>query len=258
MEYDLVRQIYFSATGTTKKIVQKIAKQFSGEKVVYDLLRKPVSHEFYCDANDLTIVGMPVYSGRISPVPMKSLARINGEGTPAIAVVVYGNRDYDDALLELKNTLETNGFIVVGAAAFIGQHAIFPEVAEDRPDNMDMHRVANFARDCAVKLETIPRASWRPITVKGNFPYRETNPVPFSPTTDEACIVCGTCAAICPVHAISPEDPRMELNDDCIACGACVAACPQEHRYFRGAKYDEMAAVFAEKCSRRLEPEIFL
>lgn len=38
-------------------------------------------------------------------------------GTPAIAVCVYGNRDYDDALIELKDAIEANGFKTVAAAA---------------------------------------------------------------------------------------------------------------------------------------------
>lgn len=258
MEYDSVRQVYFSATGTTKKIVQGIAGCFSGKKTAHDLLKKPLNQDLSCAANDLLIVGMPVYSGRISPVPMKALQHLKGEGTPVIAVVVYGNRDYDDALLELKDTLENNGFSVVGAAAFIGQHAIFPDVARDRPDSADMKRVADFACDCAAKLESATEPAWKPVTVRGNFPYREANPVPFTPATDDACIVCGACSSVCPVQAISAEDPRMEMNDDCIACGACVTACPQERRYFRGPEYETTAAAFARKYNHRLEPEIFL
>lgn len=258
MEYDSVRQVYFSATGTTKKIIQRIAGGFPGEKTVCDLLKKPMDQDLSCAANDLVIVGMPVYSGRISAVPMKSLQHFKGDGTAALAVVVYGNRDYDDALLELKDTLEHNGFAVVAAAAFIGQHAVFPGVAGERPDSADMKRVADFACECAAKLESTAKPAWKPITVKGNFPYREANPVPFTPATDEACIVCGACSSICPVQAISAADPRMEMNDDCIACGACVTVCPQKHRYFRGPEYETTAAAFARKYNRRLEPEIFL
>lgn len=44
---------------------------------------------------------------------------------------------------------------------------------------------------------------------------------------DENCISCGTCAASCPVEAISQGDEHYEIDaDTCIDCGACESACP--------------------------------
>ena len=37
----------------------------------------------------------------------------------------------------------------------------------------------------------------------------------------DACIMCGACAAECPVEAISEGDA-----DKCIGCGNCAATCP--------------------------------
>ena len=43
----------------------------------------------------------------------------------------------------------------------------------------------------------------------------------------EACIACGTCAADCPVGAISEGDGKYEINPDaCIECGLCASTCP--------------------------------
>jgi NAD-dependent dihydropyrimidine dehydrogenase PreA subunit len=44
--------------------------------------------------------------------------------------------------------------------------------------------------------------------------------------TDD-CVKCGTCAANCPVNAISEGDSKFNIDKDtCIDCGACEADCP--------------------------------
>lgn len=47
----------------------------------------------------------------------------------------------------------------------------------------------------------------------------------------DTCICCGSCAAICPVAAISPATSGDKYEVDpskCIACTACINACPVE------------------------------
>ena len=41
----------------------------------------------------------------------------------------------------------------------------------------------------------------------------------------DACVSCGTCAATCPVGAISEGSPYV-ISDECVECGACAAVCP--------------------------------
>ena len=81
---------------------------------------------------------------------------IHGNNTPAVAVCVYGNRDYDDALLEIKDTLNGNGFRTFAAGAFIGRHCIFPKVAEGRPDASDLEKLPHSARDVPNCLPMLP------------------------------------------------------------------------------------------------------
>ena len=50
----------------------------------------------------LILLAAPVYGGRVAPTALERLARLRGQGQAAVAVVVYGNRDYEDALLEIR------------------------------------------------------------------------------------------------------------------------------------------------------------
>ena len=43
------------------------------------------------------------------------------------------------------------------------------------------------------------------------------------------CVMCGGCAAQCPVEAISEGDGKYVIDPDvCVECGACAAQCPAE------------------------------
>ena len=43
----------------------------------------------------------------------------------------------------------------------------------------------------------------------------------------DECIMCGGCAAQCPVGAISEGDGKYVIDpDSCISCGSCEAQCP--------------------------------
>lgn len=41
------------------------------------------------------------------------------------------------------------------------------------------------------------------------------------------CVSCGSCAAQCPVEAISEGDGKFVIDPDkCLGCGSCADQCP--------------------------------
>lgn len=45
----------------------------------------------------------------------------------------------------------------------------------------------------------------------------------------DACVACGSCAAECPVEAISEGDGKYVINADlCVECGNCADVCPMD------------------------------
>lgn len=170
---------------------------------------------------------LPVYGGRLPAVAVERLRKIQGQGQAAVAVVVYGNRAYEDALLELKNVLTECGFVVVAAAAFIAEHSIVRSIAAGRPNAEDVATAADFGKAVAAKIAADAKS---PVTVPGNYPYKDLPKMPVTPLTTEACGGCGRCARVCPVGAIPPAAPHTTDAAKCILCMRCVAICPRRAR----------------------------
>lgn len=252
---DQLHLVYFSPSGNTKKIASLIADSIDLSVKTYDLILEPPQETILFDQDNPALFAVPVFGGRV-PVPCEELLKkFKGDSTPAIAVVVYGNRAYDDALLELKNTLQEAGFQVFAAAAFIAQHSLFPEVAKGRPDEQDQVKISEFGHTCIEILQN--PETMHEVTVKGDFPYCALAESSFHPKTNSACTGCGTCAKICPTGAISAQNPRKTDSKRCIACTACVSACPAHARSFHSPMYSTMAKSFAKKVRARQEPEFF-
>lgn len=266
--------VYFSATGTTKKVVEEIAdviaEKLGAERGTYDFTRsaaREIPLEFHED--DLVVFGTPVYAGRVPNVLLKYLDTIRGNGAAAIPVVLFGNRDYDDALIELRDILEKGGLHTIAAGAFVGEHSFSYTLAKGRPDEDDMLKVRDFATQIAVKLSDSAASFKTPIEVKGTpEPYRgyyqprDRKGIPVDirkvkPLTSEACDNCMICVEVCPMDSISHDDVK-EFTGICIKCGACIKKCPLQAKYYEDAGYLYHQHELEEGLTRRAEPEWFL
>lgn len=286
-----IRAMYFTGTGTTAKITTSIAYNMWSEMKGYgfekeaDINFSPAQareKEYSFDEGDVIVFGVPVIAGRVPNVLLKFLDTIKGGGAMAVPVVLYGNRNFDDALIELRNILEDKGFNTVAAAAFIGEHSFSKTLAAGRPDADDMKAAAEFARDAADKILWVIRDSEEherdlasaleeicPVEVEGCEPIRpyykprdrhgeHINILKVKPKLyEDKCIKCGMCAAVCPMGSISRDNPGI-VEGICIKCCGCVKKCPQDALYYDDAGYiyhkEELEAMYAD----RKEPSLFI
>lgn len=250
--------MFFSPRGTTKKTARAILgyKEKVEER---DLIGRPLREDWVIPAAEPVLVALPVYAGRIPGVCREMLERhLKGSGGPAIAVAVYGNREFDDALTELQDLLEAGGFHVIAAGAFVAQHSIFPEVAAGRPDERDKAIMAEFGDKCREKIAAYVPGEHVPISVRGSHDYgTPTGGRHFTPDCNDRCMKCYACAKNCPTGSIPLETPWLTRADTCISCGACIYLCPTQARAYRGPDYEAAAKNFALKCAKRREPEVF-
>ncbi len=240
----------FSPTGGTSKIAAAIAGARMGTRI--DLCSPVEPQEMPAGAPLLAVV--PVYGGRIPAIAAQRLLALQGSGNPAIAVVVYGNRAYEDALLELKNVLTEAGHQVIAAAAFIAEHSIIRSIAADRPHADDLARAVEFGAAVEARLN----GELSTVDVPGNAEYRPLPQMPATPLVTDACGGCGMCAHKCPVGAIPLSNPRSTDAAKCILCMRCVAICPRKARILPPPMVEAFTARLNAVASEPKQPEIYI
>lgn len=266
MKIQSLKLVCFSPTGTTKAIIQGVARGMNQSTMELIDITKPDARkqQLQTSENELLIVAVPVYMGRVPALLSEWLYGIQARNTPAVCVVVYGNRAYDDALLELKDILMKSGCIPIAGAAYIGEHSFSSSetpTAEGRPDARDLNHAELFGRKISEKLGSVSSVEQlSDIHVPGNYPYGGvTNlwSVDFIEVSDE-CSQCGICSEGCPVGAIDSENSNVIDKEKCITCCACIKNCPQNARTMKAGPVKDAAMRLNKLYQERKEPVCFL
>lgn len=246
-------KVFFSPSETTKKVVNLIAENFKEENEICDLLYFNNEKEFTSD--NIVIVGMPVFAGRIPETARERLSKLKGNNTKAIAVVNYGNAQIADALVELVDILQENNFDVIAAASTISHHSIFDGVAIGRPDDEDIAKINEFAQNAIEKIEN---GGSLESSIPGNRPYIDYKQLPFIVSCDvNKCVFCLECVSVCPEKAIPDDDPADVDLDLCSRCTSCINICPENARAFTGEAFKAKKPAFESANAERKEPEFY-
>jgi ferredoxin len=266
MEIQKVKLIYFSATGTTQTILNHIAEGFAAEDVEHINVTLPeaTKNSIQKFSDELVIIGAPVYGGRLPADAIARFKQFRGNKTLAVLVVLYGNREFEDALLELKNLSIGLGFVPVAGGAFIGEHSFSSKetpIAEGRPDKMDLTIAREFGEKIREKIAALKTNDEQgDLKVSGRFPYAAhgVQAIAVAPVTrEERCTLCGTCASVCPTAAISIGNLVTTEAQLCIRCCACIKYCPEDARLFEDNTMKNITQWLHQYFSYPKEPRIF-
>lgn len=264
--------VYFSPTKTTETVLRAITQSLaqnldiSGSAITAVNITRPEIRDTVIspfDDNDIVLLGAPVYAGRLPADAADFFKKLTASNTPAVLTVVYGNREYDDALLEIKDIASACGFIPISGAAFIGEHSFASAdipVAMNRPDENDLRMAADFGNNTGDLLKEINELKKiSALKVPGNFPYKDgmgKGAPDFIAVTD-ACTNCGTCATVCPSKAIDAENGFATSTVRCILCCACIKACPEQARLMKDGPIKDKARWLNQTCSLPKPPQVF-
>ncbi len=262
--------LFFSPTGTTEKICKTIASGMgSVDPVILDMTHPDTRAEIIENANtvldkiDHLIAGAPVYCGKLPLQAIECLRALRGHGKKASAVAVYGNRDYGIALHSMAEMLSQNGFHVMAAGLFIGQHSysdVVP-VAIERPDESDIEKAREFG---AQILHASRPLNMEDIPIQWDKHSKSKKYTALKPTYKrKICVKCGKCAEVCPTGILSSETGNY-LNryskKNCIGCMACVNYCESEARITKANPIVRiiMKSVLGQASRERKEPFVIM
>ncbi|MDD3796393.1 MAG: 4Fe-4S binding protein [Lachnospiraceae bacterium] len=250
-----IYEITFSPTGGTRRVSEILTAESAAEIENISLLSNDMDYStFTFTEEDVCLIAVPSFGGRVPAAAVERIRKMKGNHARAVLLCVYGNRAYEDTLLELKDTVKEAGFLPVAAVAAVAEHSIMRQFAAGRPDEADKNILMDFAKYIWGKIESgeaLPE-----VKVPGNKDYREYGGVPFRPDTDKKCNGCKICVKECPVGAIDAENPGKIHKEKCISCMRCIAVCPQHAKHLNklmlaGAAM-KMAKVFEEKKKNEL------
>lgn len=267
-----VWSMYFSGTGTTKKVVKRIGNTL-GEKLGVErgninfTPKASREKEYTFSKEEIVVLGVPVIAGRVPNLLLNFLDTIRGEGALAVPIVLFGNRNYDDALIELRDILLKDGFFVVGAGAFVGEHSFSRELGRGRPDKEDLE-IADILVEKIIKNIENKKYLSEKLYVRGESPYRwyyqprdsKGNPIDIrkvKPKTDmNLCDKCGLCVVLCPLGSIEKEKVDI-VSGICMKCCGCIKKCPQGAKYFDDNNFIYHKEELELEYKRRATVEIF-
>lgn len=257
MQIKNVYAVYFSATGTSRCGAETIACGLGSHIHRYDLTicnQQPTLP--LLTPEDVVVFGSPVYRGRLYSGACDRFARLQGNRTPCVVTVTYGNRDYEDALLEMADLARARGFIPLAGAALIGQHT-YGQVQVGRPNAQDRAEDLEFAVRVRELLEADELLE---VELPGNRPYKIIQGPSggiFRPSTSNDCTECGLCVELCPEQAIDHADCRTIDDARCIGCFRCIQVCPVQAKYMDHEGYHKAAAELTVRLIQRRENEYF-
>lgn len=139
--------IVFSPTGGTQMVVNELVAEWGEPADKVDLTDAMTDFDaITLEKDDVAVIAVPSYGGRVPSLAGERLAKIHGNQARCVLVCVYGNRAFEDTLIELNDIAERSGFMVSAAVSAIAEHSIMHQYASGRPDRQDKEELHNISK----------------------------------------------------------------------------------------------------------------
>ena len=242
MSIKKIHLVYFSPSGSSEKVIKKIASAITELPIENHDLLTPASRQKEYNFNENDLVFFCTMTASLVLTKFDEIfGCLHGNGAPFAGVVTFSNTYYMKVVLleEIKSYAEKQGFKVAALGAFPTAHSLAASLGnEGRPNAEDEKLMQEFGRRVYEKVlkgdyvlhdkigagtsddDAEKAASYRAVENGHHvFPFRAKK-------ISDACIKCKTCVRHCPVDAIDIENKTFDL-DKCIGCWACINRCPK-------------------------------
>lgn len=244
--------IIFSPTGGTEKVANAITSNWADTETV-DLSNTDETSKISLEEGSLALIAMPSFGGIAPQLALERLSRINANGGKCAIVAVYGNRAYEDTLIQMKDYSEKAGFQVIAAISAVAEHSIIRAFAAGRPDADDCNQLSAYGDKILEKAADTSTS----VDVPGNRPYKKAGSA-MVPKANSTCTSCGSCANSCPSKAIDVSNPRSTDKSKCIGCMRCISICPVKARGISPVMAKVAGLALKKACSVPKGNELFI
>ncbi len=229
---------YFSGTGNTKWVCEKLAEELRGLGAAAEVF--PIAADFTpppANGYDCVIVGYPVHAFNAPAPVLKFLKRLPQahKYLPVWLVRTSGEplKLNNASGITPKRILGGKGYTVKGELHYVMPYNIIFRHSDGMAARMKLCAERAIPRDAAlIAAGKGTLCKNNPLRRMVAFTLRvEHTAMPivgrrFKAT--ESCIGCGKCAKICPQGNIKMVDGKPVFGKNCAACMGCSFGCPQD------------------------------
>lgn len=226
--------LYFSGTGNSRYVAQKIA-EISGDEVI-SINQRLKAQDYATISSDkpLVFVG-PIYAGRLPRVMDEYIKKVNFMGTKrayfigTCAQTPWMTVQYVEKLCKEKSFALLGFNSVVMPQGYIAGGGIQPKDINDKILKEAEPKIVKIAETIRDK-QTLPKEQPDKAIMS-----KVLNPIMYSMmisakgfTATDKCTGCGKCEIRCPLNNVKLVNGKPSWGKECTHCMSCIAGCPRE------------------------------
>lgn len=230
---DKIMLLYFTGTGNSRYVAEKIADIVKGQKLDLNTFIKK-NESIAVQAENIVLI-TPTYAWRIPGIVREWIQKADFSAVKKVWFVMTCGSEIGNASPYNQKLCRDKGCEYMGTAQII-----MPEnyiAMFDVPEKDEASDIIEKADPVIEKVAQSISATEKLPAAKDRLYYRilscVVNPLFYrfcvkskAFRADDRCIKCGKCAEKCPLNNISIVDGRPAWGEHCTHCMACICYCP--------------------------------
>ena len=228
--------LYFTGTGNSRYIAEKIAKEIEDRIMnINDKIKQKENSFIKTDGRLIFVV--PTYAWRIPVIVKEWILRTEFSDVNQVWFVMNCGSEIGNAAKYNKELCEQNNLIYMGTAQIV-----MPEnyiAMFDAPDKEEAKQIISKAEPVIDNIiDLIKEGKKFPIPRNNLYDRFMSGPVnkifyalfvkADAFKVEDKCIGCGKCEKNCPLNNIKFQNGKPVWGKDCTHCMACICHCPTE------------------------------